>query len=184
MKLFGFNKDSILNNSTARIINNVVIGIVVLVGISNESEIKFNLLSLFLLILISSIISVYSTYKVVESIDFYEWDYTERRKKYRFCFTYLFICIILSSLFTLSCYIWYLFVSYDISFVGKVLGVLPSIIFGFNILNIVSLFYPLFEDDLTLAYKIQKKPDNWQDKGKDIKNECEIEEIVCRDFRI
>ncbi len=38
--------------------------------------------------------------------------------------------------------------------------------------------------DLTLGYKIQKKPDNWQDGGQEIKNEDEIKEIMHRDFGI
>ena len=43
---------------------------------------------------------------------------------------------------------------------------------------------PIFEGDLTLGHKIQKKPDNWQDSGREIRNEDRIEDIWHRDFGI
>lgn len=185
MNLFEFNDKSILNTDVARFVNRIVLGIIGLGGIANEAEFEFKLRSMILLILAGSILSVYATYRVVQKIDFFEWDYTERKKKSRFITKYLLICCVLSSLFMLSVYILYLIMSNDdMSTTGILLFSLPSIILGFNILNIVSLFYPFFKEELTLAYKMQKKPENWQNEGKEIKNEDEIREIMYRDFGI
>ena len=56
--------------------------------------------------------------------------------------------------------------------------------FLFNVLNIVSLFYPLFENDIKPAYKIQKKPENWKDDGPEINDDDEIMDIMRRDFGV
>lgn len=185
MKLFGFNDKSILNNGIARIINGIALGVVGVVGIANEAEFEFKLRSMIFLILVGSILPVYATNRVVKGICFFEWDYTERKKKASFIVKYLLVCSIFSSLFMLSGYMLYLFMLYDdMPIASKMLSILPTIIFGFNILNIVSLFYPFFAQELTLGYKMQKKPANWQDKGREIRNEDEMEEIMHRDFGI
>lgn len=184
VKLFSFNEKSILNNGIARNINGISLGVIGFLGIANEAEFEFKLRSIIFLILASSILSIYAANRMIKGIDFFEWDYTERKKKSRFVAKYLLICSIFSSLFMLSGYILYLFMFDDMPVVSKILGILPTIIFGFNILNIVSLFHPFFAQELTLGYKIQKKPENWQDNGREIKNEDEIEEIMHRDFGI
>jgi hypothetical protein len=50
--------------------------------------------------------------------------------------------------------------------------------------NIPVLFHSTFQDVLKQSYKIQKKPENWQDDGKEIRPEDEIEEIMKRDWGI
>ena len=70
------------------------------------------------------------------------------------------------------------------SLLGDAIVLFPIVFFAFNLCNIISLYYPVFKSDLTLGYKIQKKPDNWQDRGREIKNEDEIKEIMHRDFEI
>lgn len=44
------------------------------------------------------------------------------------------------------------------------------------------LFLPFLRKNLTVAYKNQKKPDNWQSDKRAIKNEDKIEEIMERNF--
>lgn len=184
MKLFVFNDKSILNNGVARTFNSVSLGIVIFIGITDNVEYDIKMRSLIILIIISSVLTAYASWKVIKNTDFFEWDYTERKKKSRFATTYLLVCSILCSLFVLSGYMAYLFMLHDMPIAGKMLGIIPTLILGFNVLNIVSLFYPLFEEDLTLGYKVQKKPDNWIDEGMEIKNEDEAKEIMHRDFGI
>lgn len=185
MKLFLYNKKSFLNNSIVRIFNYIILGIVLVGGISNATSFS---LSFGMAVLISFSVSILSsliTYKVVSDTEFYEWDYTERKKKIRFAFTYMLICVFICSLFAFSIVVAYWAISENnMSLLGEAIFIFPIVFFAFNLCNIISLYYPLFENDLTLGYKIQKKPDNWQDRGREIKNEDEIKEIMHRDFGI
>ena len=79
---------------------------------------------------------------------------------------------------------YYAIISVKVLIGGIILFTFPVLLLSFNLCNIVSLFYPLFENDLKIAYKIQKKPQNWQEKGKEIKDEDEVKEIMRRDFGI
>ncbi|MBR4783315.1 MAG: hypothetical protein IK023_05440, partial [Bacteroidaceae bacterium] len=60
----------------------------------------------------------------------------------------------------------------------------PPVLFIFNICNIVSLFYPLFANDISMPYKIQKKPDNWQDAGQEMYQTSSFEQQLHDDFLI
>lgn len=185
MKLFSYNEKSFLNNSGVRILNYIILGIVLIGGISNASSYS---LSLGMVILISFSISILSsviTYKVILDTEFYEWDYTERKKKFRFTITYMLICVFICSLFAFSFVVAYLSIfENNMSLLGDAIVLFPIVFFAFNLCNIISLYYPVFKSDLTLGYKIQKKPDNWQDRGREIKNEDKIKEIMHRDFEI
>ena len=185
MKLFSYNEKSFLNNSIVRILNYIILGIVLICGISNTTSFSLSL-GMFILISFSvSILSSVITYKVISDTEFYEWDYTERKKKFRFTITYILICVFICSLFAFSIVVAYLATSgNNMPLLGEAIFMLPIVFFAFNLCNIISLYYPVFESDLTLGYKIQKKPDNWQDRGREIKNEDEIKEIMHRDFGI
>lgn len=185
MKLFIFNQDSILNSSTVRTINAICLGGLVILGLSNDGLFEFKFWWCILIPLIASSICAYITSKVYLNTEFYEWDYTERQKKRRFIITYIFICNILSNMFIFSIIIaYYAIVSVKVPICGIILFTFPILLLAFNLCNAVSLFYPLFENDLKIAYKIQKKPQNWQEKGKEIKDEDEVKEIMRRDFGI
>lgn len=185
MKLFLYNEKSFLNNSIVRILNYIILGIVLVGGITNASSLS---LSFGIIIIISFSVSILSsviTYKVISDTEFYEWDYTERKKKFRFTIKYMLLCVFISSLFTFSIVIAYLAISENnMSLLGEAIFIFPIVFFAFNMCNIISLYHPVFDSDLTLGYKIQKKPDNWQDRGREIKNEDEIKEIMHRDFGI
>ena len=103
----------------------------------------------------------------------------------RFTIKCSFLCGLLSSLFVFSITMAYIAISsFDLRLIGQALFIVPILYLAFNLMNIVSLYYPLFEEDLTMGYKLQKKPKNWQDNGEEIKNEDEIREIMNRDFGV
>ena len=185
MQLFTFNEKSILNNPVPRTINAICLGVLIACGMSTEGLFEFNFWWCILNPIIASSICAYITNKVYFNTDFFEWDYTERQKKRRFIVSYFFICNILSNMFILSIVLtYYAIISEKVPIGGIILLTLPILLLAFNICNIISLFYPLFEKDLKIAYKIQKKPQNWQDRGKEIKDEDEVKEIMHRDFGI
>lgn len=185
MKLIVFNEKSILNNAIVRGINYFVLFILLLCGIGNASRFKTGWWICVIVPIISSIISSCILNAILKSTEFFEWDYTERKKKMRFTIKCSFLCGLLSSLFVFSITMAYIVISSsDLMLIGQVLFIVPILYFAFNLMNIVSLYYPLFEEDLTMGYKLQKKPKNWQDNGEEIKNEDEIREIMHRDFGI
>lgn len=185
MKLFSHNEKSFLNNSLVRILNYIALGIVLIGGISNATSFS---LSVGMVILISFSVSILSSiiiYKVISDTEFYEWDYRKRKKKFRFTITSMLICVFICSLFAFSIVVAFLAISKNnMSLLGDAIYIFPIAFFAFNLCNIISLYYPAFDNDLTLDYKIQKKPDNWQDRGREIKNEDKIKEIMHRDFGI
>ena len=65
-----------------------------------------------------------------------------------------------------------------------VVNTLSFLLVIINPLRLVELYYPIFKDELETAYKIQKKPDGWIDKGKEIDNKDEIMERMERDFGV
>lgn len=185
MKLFSYNEKSFLNKSTVRIINYIIFGIILTGGISNATSYSISLWQVILMSFTIAILSAAITYKVISDTDFYEWDYTERKKKFRFTITYMLICVFICSLFAFSIVVAYLIISEDnLSLLGDAIIVFPTAFFAFNLCNIISLYYPIFDGDLTLSHKIQKKPDNWQDSGREIRNEDRVEDIWHRDFGI
>jgi hypothetical protein len=185
MKFFSYNEKSFLQNGFIRKFNYIILGIILLLGIDNSTSFPLSCGMAILMAFSVSILSSIITYKVISDIEFYEWDYTERKKKFRFTLTFIPICVFMCSLFTSSIIIAYSAISSNyMPLIGNIIFILPILFFLFNLCNIISLYYPVFESDLTLGYKIQKKPNNWQDDGREIKNEDEIKEILHRDFGI
>lgn len=186
MKFFVYRENSILNNGFVRTINALCLFcLVVLAPFSGVTQLEFSLAVLVIVLIVSSLLCAYATDRVLSNTEFFEWDYTERQKKKRFTLTYIAICEIISSMFVFSIIIAYHAISdLGMSMFSITFFITPILVFAFNLCNIVSLFYPAFKDDLMMAYKIQKKPKNWQDNGREIHNEDEIEEILHRDFNI
>ena len=133
--------------------------------------------------------------KRVKNTDFFLWDYTERKKRDRYLFYSFFVCGFLSliSVFIISANLmmgWYsikyyadYFINWNPVFVIVVNSV-TSILFIINPIKYVELYYPIFENEIEKAYKIQKKPDRWIDSGKEISSQDEIDEMFYRDFGI
>lgn len=185
MKLIVFNEKSILNNGVARGINYIVLFGLFLGAVCNASKLKIGWWICVIVPIVSAIISSCILYVILKNTVFFEWDYTERKKKMRFTITCSFLCGLLSSLLVFSIAMAYFVLSSsDLTLMGQALFIAPILYLAFNLLNIVSLYYPLFEDNLKVGYKIQKKPKNWKDNGEEIKDEDEIGEIMRRDFGV
>lgn len=177
-------ENSILNNALARVVNAAVLIFCIMMTISVENS--PSAVGLKIALILSGTILYLICFKITfRKTKFLEWDYTERQKKKRFTYTYSFICIILTVMLCLSVknicdfHPWTEWKTEGI----VIVCIIPFVIL-FNILNIKSLFFPVFEDELEIPYKIQKKPDNWRDDGKETNNDDEIREIIWRDFGI
>lgn len=184
---FYYKEDSILDKSLVRGVNYTLLVLLAIGPLLNQ-EFKGIILSYFNLLVIivgAAIITGFCVNKVESNTTFYEWDYTERKKKSRFLRTYLEICCMFSLCLMLSLCMAYNTMFDDRIPIGlKIIVFLPIMIISFNLVNIPTLFYSAFEKDLKQAYKIQKRPDNWQDDGREIKPDDEIEEIMRRDWGI
>lgn len=185
MVLFAYKEDSFLNNNIIRKINYIILGIILLGAVMvNDSDITMPFIVCLIIPIATSALSYEISRRVISKTQFYEWDYTERQKKFRFITGYFLLCTFFYALFAFSVVNMYLMVKHGSSLFTIVISALPMVFFLFNLCNIVSLYYPLFEDDLTVAYKIQKKPTNWKDNGKEITSEDEFEDIMRRDFGV
>lgn len=185
-KLFSHREESALKNKAIRVTNYLSVFFVIACGVSNASLTSHSLLEFIILSIFVSIASERIISKVISETTFFEWDYTERRKKTRFSQEYSSLCVLFCSLFAISIIVAYRIISNadEITIPLVLIVSIPTILFAFNLCNIVSLYFPLFEDDLTVAYKIQKKPENWQEQGKEITKEDMLNEIIERDFGI
>lgn len=176
--------ESFLNNSFIRFIIGLFIVMFILYVLSSD----YYLLSWLIVpaILVGIIIFSISFSKVMQHVEFFEWDYTERKKKARFIQKYIFLNSFFSVMFSfgLAFLATSIFLMENVKPIEYFLFSAPCVVFLLNIFKTVSLWYPLFENDLTIEYKIQKKPQNWIDSGKEIKPEDEAREILERDFGI
>lgn len=185
MKLFVYKKDSFVGSWIVTRINAICLFGLFSLAFSNSSTINSPWAISIIIPIVSSVLCSYSTYRVLSSTDFFEWDYTERQKKFRFTIKYILVCETVSSMLVFSVFIaYYAISSLDMGVLGNMIIIAPILLLIFNLCNIISLFYPIFEDDLKIGYKIQKKPENWKDNGREIKNDDEIAEIMQRDFNI
>ena len=187
-----YNQDSILNNGFSRLINTILIIVLLCIHLLNENEdakyAEVNNLSIsncIIIIACTSIISLLCTTKVINDTTFYEWDYTERKKKGRFLTLYNLICIAISGLLCLSKFVafkWYTSVEFQNIPLLKYGSLFPPFFFLFNLMNIPSLY--CLSEFLKIEYKIQKKPDNWQEDGEEITDKDKIREIIKNDWGI
>ena len=157
---FYYKEDSILDKSYVRGVNYTSLVLLAIGPLLNQ-ELKGTFLSYFNLAAIiigSAIIVGFCINKVERNTKFYEWDYTERKKKSRFLRTYIEICSIISTCLMLSlCIAYNTMFDEDIPIGLKIIVFLPIVLFSFNLVNIPTLFYSAFEEDLEQSYKIQKK---------------------------
>ena len=173
-------QNSWLNNNVVRSIDGIF-AILSILCLCNE-ELYLGFIAIVPSLFVSILLIVFSYKRVQKAIDFYEWDYTERKKKGRFLNNYL----VLNGIFTIFFVFWLAFSISELYYKHDLLAfgsdAFVSLFFLFNMIYTISIWYPVFEDDLTLAYKVQKKPDNWQDNGPEINPSDEIEEIRMRDW--
>lgn len=182
MQPFIFNEKSSLNSGAVRIINGLVLVFLLFFGIANSTELRLPFWMVVAIPILSSFVSYFAVSTVVNKTTFCEWDYTERKKRNRFILGYAFMANIFCSMLIFSIAVAYVAIKEDCSIPCVVVYSFPVLFFVFNFLNIVSLYYPFFEKELTIGYKMQKKPENWVEAGKEINNEDEVEEIMRRDF--
>ncbi|MFZ4455110.1 MAG: hypothetical protein ACOYOT_02715 [Bacteroidales bacterium] len=184
---FCYNEKSILTNKFVIGINYTLLIFSLIVfepeGIHlRQSDYYMLLLFLFF----ASILNSFINSKITDNTDFYEWDYTERKKKGRFINSLIFVTGIFSNLFFIDLFLIYLnFESYNNQYLLFFFcRIIPLFLFLLNAMKPIELHHFIFEDDIKIRYKIQKKPENWQDSGKEIKENDEIKEIIRRDFNI
>lgn len=196
------NGESVLTNSLIRWVNYIGLFLFgsfnltfLLAFIEENIEIHNYVLFIPFAIALGMSLSCWILIKVIKNTDFFMWDYTERKKRDRFVFTSFWICGFLSVLsiviLFLNIYIiWFsienkvdYYIGFDKAFLC-IVNIVACFLFLINPIWFVELYYPLFEDNLTTGYKIQKMPDNWMENGKEIRNEDEHKEIFKRDFGI
>lgn len=184
MKLFSFNEKSVLNSSLLRRLNELLFVCIILLGLSNKTCFEISFWCVVVMPIAVSILSTYGFNVIIKNTHFYEWDYSERCKKKRFLVKYVTMLSFISAMFSASVLIAYLSLSFEMKFAGHIMFILPVLFFGFNLPNIPSLYFPVFENELTLGYEIQHKPNNWKEDGEEIKNSDEVKEIMRRDWGV
>ena len=185
MILFAYKENSILNNGFVRGLNYVVWVLIFILAVTGEGSFSMPIWSPFAIALFSGIGTTYCLERVLKKTTFFEWDYTERKKKERFITCYVLICAALCSFISIDAILIYkALTSHELHWFLRAVPFMLLFFFLFNVLNIVSLFYPLFENDIKPAYKIQKKPENWKEDGPEINDDDEIMDIMRRDFGV
>ena len=185
MTFLSFKEDSILNNGFARGVNLVVWVLILIACIAGENVIRFPAWRFLVVAVIAGIATAICLEKVMEKTTFYEWDYTERKKKSRFSTCYVMICSSLWVCIWVTAFLIYDTLAIgDLHWVIRLFPIAAILFFVFNVLNLISLFQPVFEHDLKTAYKIQKKPENWIEDGSEINDDDEIRDIMRRDFGV
>lgn len=183
-----FNENSFVNNSCIRGINYafiIVYSYMMLGLLMSGFNIETHPTPVGLEVVVAAAISSLLIGKVIRNTTFYEWDFTERKKRTRFIVKYVSLNFIFTFLFVheLAFAIYnFDYITSDVIFI--MLEILLLLWFGFNACNIISLYYTLFKKELTPAYKIQKKPEHWQDddNGVELPQEEPSEERFRREF--
>jgi len=190
--LFTYNEFSILNKRFIRTLNYILLCICILFMyplIDNPDLIVSSLpgfifIGIFALSIINSII----VYLKLNSIEFFEWDYTERKKKGRVSGALILITTIFSSFLILSSILFinktYIYIYGKFNLLCTVVNFITPLLMLVNLIKSFELHYFLFEDNLKTAYKIQKKPEGWISDGVEVNPNNEIKEIMFRDFGV
>lgn len=176
--------ESILNNGFIRGLDGLLLILCGTLEFCSESEFYLKLKLIIPCVIVSAILVTFNYDRVQKNVEFFEWDYTERKKRESFLISYLFINGFFSILVTFCAAMSFTFIYYVHNYTIFAISLLPLVLILFNMIFTVSIWYNAFEKDLTLSYKIQKKPDNWQESGREIKPSDEYDEIMRRDFRI
>lgn len=184
MTLFSFKENSILNNGFARGIN-IVLWAIVFITCLASGDLKIPVWWFFVVSIVTGLATPICLEKTIEKTTFFEWDYTERKKKFMFISMYVMVCSALWVFISSDVFLIYKVYISDLHWFIKLIPIIMLVFFVFNLLNICSLFYPIFEYSLKPAYKFQKKPKNWQEDGPEINDDEEIfDDILRRDFRV
>ncbi|WP_290055018.1 hypothetical protein [uncultured Muribaculum sp.] len=153
MKLFIYNEESILNNPISRWVNVIIVTIITLIFIGNEAmPPTITYWGLAFIIIFSSLCISYCYSRTMSKTHFFEDDKRERDKKDKFSAIYILISSVLSCALAVAfaiCYQVYLLTGFN-DFCW-VMTFIPIPILIFNLLNIPSLYYPLFEDALQIS---------------------------------
>ncbi len=180
MKLFIYNEDSWLDSEIIRTLNGIAWPILIGILCSDFHLKSFSGCEIvFTCIAIAIVTTAIWGYAMKRTV-FFEWDARERQKKECFAVFYLFICITEVSLgsFAVLNMIHFCKEANVTNWEAYALFSLPILFVLFNLVNIPTLFEPLFDDSLSRG-SIGKKPDGW-DKERE---ELNIMDILNRDFR-
>lgn len=149
---FAFNEDSYLNNPFVRSVNWIILFLLFICFIGNEATppIK-SYWQLFFIIIISSLCIYFCSFLTMRDTHFFEEQKEEREKKFNYLLTYIFIASILSISLALALVIFYgVFVDENYN-ASILIFLIPVLVFIFNLVNIPSLFFPLFESYLEIS---------------------------------
>lgn len=150
MKLFIYNEKSILNNAVSRWINFIIMTIITLLFICNEAmPPTITYWGLTFIIIFSSLCVSFCYDITMSKTQFYEDDIRERKKKYEFSIRYIMASSILSCTLAVAfaiCYQAYFQIEFNQFYL--IMSFIPIPVLIFNLLNIPSLYYPLFKDVL------------------------------------
>ena len=145
-------------------------------------------------IILGTIITNLNFRSAIKKIQFLEWDFTERKKKERFIKNYIILNIFFSiltsfSVFFLFIYTWNESNSFssftDFDWLSFVMYLIPILVFSINCAFTIKIHYEdTFKDDLTMSYKIQKKPTDWIEDGTEAENEPDVLERIKKDYEI
>lgn len=152
MKLFIYNEVSILNNPVSRGINFIIMLILTLLFICNEATPPtITYWGLVFIILFSSICMSFCYDITMQNTKFYDDNTRERNKKNDFSIRYIMVSSILSCTLAIACAICYQ-AYFQIGFnqFYWIMSFIPIPILIFNLLNIPSLYYPIFKDALRI----------------------------------
>lgn len=153
--MFIYDRDSFFANDIVRWIDYALLLVILVLPIAaSVHEHPFNLH--FVCIIAGALIGIAITGHAVKNTTFFIGEFGEREaeKKVRFAMSYATVAFILCTalLFYLS-YLYFVIRAgsdNNMSIWGYVLFIIPPIILIINILNIGSLFYPVFEDDIVM----------------------------------
>lgn len=162
-----YNENSWLDNSLVRKINFFVLFLIVVAfPISTDIAAKkaFSPITVtHITPIVSSLITTIFTSVVLSKTEFFEWNHIERKKKQNFIIHYVSLCTILSSFLGVSITLFVNLIIQKAVLSAIIIFALPILFFIFNLFNIVSLYYPIFEDDLKTTYDIEERPKDWKD---------------------
>lgn len=153
MKLFIYNEKSILNNPVSRWINFIIMSILTLLFICNEATPPtITYWGLAFIIMFSSICMSFCYDITMQKTKFYDDGTGERNKQNEFSIRYIMVSSMLSCALAIACAICYQ-AYFQIGFnrFYCMMSFIPIPILIFNLLNIPSLYYPIFKDVLRIS---------------------------------
>lgn len=161
---FVLNPESVLQNAVIRTANTILLCMVSASAfawlLDDPIGIEAKGLGVFSVLLTTVIFILVFRY-VIKNTHFYVWDKRERKKKESFTLIYATFCVFLSGMLAncITNLIAVIMYEHESGFI--VIYIIGILYMFFNLCNIPSLFYPIFETDLTRSSCIKEKPDDW-----------------------